>query len=181
MIVVEGPDGAGKTTLIQTLSHNLGIDVAPRVVTKDTEAMVDLREWVDENLKLGFQATIFDRYRLISETIYGPILRQKSQPGFDQMSWLGPRISHFYHHKPIIIYCLPPLATVLGNIKDDEDNKAVVNSIESIYSAYVARAALDLAFAPGTIRVWDYTTTPTINGLPFWFNQVAAELKERTK
>ena len=68
MIIVEGPDGAGKTTLIRQLQERWpDLAVAPRVVSKDAEAMVDLQEWVNINLSDGPQYKIFDRHRLISE------------------------------------------------------------------------------------------------------------------
>ncbi|MCA1807247.1 MAG: ATP-binding protein [Actinobacteria bacterium] len=53
MIVVEGPDGAGKTTLIRDLSALLNIPVAPRVVSQETKAMVDLRQWTEDNVSRG--------------------------------------------------------------------------------------------------------------------------------
>lgn len=179
MIVVEGPDGAGKTTLIKSLQEELQIPVAPRVVTKGTEAMVNLKDWVNNNLDEGFQPTIFDRYRLISEPIYGPILRNRQEPGFDRLEWLAPRLRRFYDLSPIIIYCLPPLEVVKANLIGDDDNKEVVGRIDGIYSAYVAKAAIDLTYSPGITKVWDYQTTPKINNLPFWFNQIRAELETR--
>lgn len=177
VIVVEGPDGAGKTTLIEVLKNELDLTVAPRVVSKETKATTNLRLWVDNNLKVGFQPVIFDRYRLISETIYGPALRDTSEEGFDDMHWLAPRLNQFYRLRPIIIYCLPPLETVLTNTKDDPDNTAVVSKIRGIYSAYVARASLDLCFAPGSVYIWDYTKHP--NAYPGWLNTIKAELRER--
>lgn len=170
MIVVEGPDGAGKTSLIKLLNQVYDIPIAPRVVSKDTEAMVDLQKWVDDDLDKGFQRVIYDRYRLISEPIYGPILRNKSEAGFDKLSWLAPRLKRFYDLKPTIIYCLPPLETVLSNIDGDTDNIAVALRIRSIYSAYVAKAAADYSFAQTTIHVWDYVNSPTIKGYPIWAN-----------
>jgi hypothetical protein len=138
--------------------------------------MVDLQDWVDNNLEEGFQRTIFDRHRLVSETIYGPILRTAAQPGFTRLSWLGPRMKDFYQTEPIIIYCLPPLEIVAKNIEGDEDNRVVWDKLEAIYSAYVARASLDLTFSPGITRVWDYTHSPTIKGEPIFFGDIDRRL-----
>lgn len=179
MIVFEGPDGAGKTTLIEAFQEAFDTPVAPRVVSKDAEAMVDLQDWVDDNLSQGFQYRIFDRHRLISETIYGPILRGTQQPGFNQLSWMGPRLYRFYELKPVIIYCLPPLEVVKANILNDPDNKVVEEKIEAIYSAYVARAALDHVFSPGIVKIWDYTRSPKINNEPAWFHSLHTSIKER--
>ena len=139
IIIVEGPDGSGKTTLVNMLKEELGISVAPRVVSKEATAMTDLMSWVDDNLDNGPVPTLFDRHRLISETIYGPILRPESSPGFDDLSWLGPRMTRFYKLEPLIIYCLPPLETVLANLKGDPNNLAVIDFTDRIYQSYVSR------------------------------------------
>lgn len=156
MIIVEGPDGAGKTTLLQQLSHRYDIDIAPRVVGQDTKDLVDLKQWVEENLMKGFQYTLFDRYRLISEFIYGPTLRREQKPGFTNLSWSWLMLDKFYSLKPVIIYCLPPLDVVINNIMGDPDNVAVLDRIEPIYAAYVHRIALESALGVHPM-VWDYT------------------------
>lgn len=180
MIIVEGPDGGGKTTLIKLLKEELQLPVAPRVVSKNTRpALVDLKSWVDNNLEEGFQKTIFDRHRLISEPIYGPILRYNQEPGFNDIKWLGPRLDRFYSIEPIIIYCLPPWTEVFSNIEFDRDNEAVREKIEAIYSAYVATASRDHAFAPGIVKIWDYKNSLTIEGKPVWLTEVRQHINER--
>lgn len=156
MIIVEGPDGAGKTTLIKQLTERYELDVAPRVVSKDTEAMIDLKVWTEENVKAGFQNLIFDRHRLISEPIYGPILRTEQAPGFTDLQWLFTMLWKFYKARPVIIFCLPPLEVVKANIANDPDNVVVADKIEGIYAAYAARASLDWAANEGQF-IWDYT------------------------
>lgn len=182
MIVFEGPDGAGKTTLIKQFSEMYDIPVAPRVVSKDTEALVNLQDWVDNSLEEGFQRTIFDRYRLISEPIYGPILRDKMQPGFADINWLGERIQAFYELEPIIIYCLPSLETVRRNVLGDDDNQAVAATIDKIYAAYVNRASIDYALSPGTVKIWNYEApNASLKPYPIWFPAVARHINSRIK
>lgn len=179
MLIFEGPDGAGKTTLINLFrKHYPSIEVAPRVVSKDTNAMTNLQNWVDENLASGFQFKIFDRHRLISEPIYGPLLRSHPEPGFSDLAWLRSRLRSFYAISPVIIYCLPPAEVVHMNIINDPDNSAVALRIHGIYSAYVARAALDSNLSPGITRVWDYTKgTPGV--LPPWMHGIYQYMKDR--
>ena len=179
MLIVEGPDGAGKTTLVKELSEYLNIPVAPRVVTQRTEAMIDLRDWVDNNLEEGFQRTIFDRYRLISETIYGPILRDQQHPGFDDLMWLGERLQKFYNIGPILIYCLPKLEVVQHNLENDEDNEVVLPRIKSIYSAYINRAALDFNLAGSEVYLYDYTLPFTIEEKHAWFDTINKQMQRK--
>lgn len=174
MIIVEGPDGAGKTTLINRLSEYLKLPISPRVVSKQAEAMVDMKQWVDNNLAAGKQNMLFDRHRLISDPIYSTVLRRHNSPGFEDIHWMMPRVNALYRMKPAIVYCLPPLEVVMANVKDDPDNVVVAATIEQVYGAYVAKAAMDLALAPGSVWIWDFTRTPhTPSGLPFWINELA--------
>ena len=160
MIIVEGPDGAGKTTLIKSLHELTGFSVAPRVVGQNTEAMIDLKEWVENNLDLGPHDAIYDRYRLISEFIYGPVLRKTQQPGFTDIDWVLHNLYRMYDAlDPIVIYCLPPLDEVVENLNGDPDNVRVVDHIEQIYTAYLNRASLDSIFRPTRTIIHDYTYT----------------------
>lgn len=163
LIIVEGPDGGGKSTLIDSLAKDFNLDVSPRVVSKDTEAMVDLKRWTVDNVARGWQNLLFDRHRLISEPIYGSVMRNYFEPGFDNWSWLFMMYHRFYEAKPLIIYCLPPFEIVRDNIWFDDDNSTVKNSIRSIYSQYTAQCARDMA--DHQALVWDYTNPGTMMNL----------------
>lgn len=157
MIIVEGPDGAGKTTLISQLIAEFELPVAPRVVSKQTNDLTDLQQWVDRNLSEGFQYTLFDRHRLISEFCYGPTLRPKQRPGFTDYLWVWKSLRRLYEDvQPVIIYCLPELATIKRNLENDPDNEVVRDHIEQIYAAYLERAILDDMILPGHVMVWNY-------------------------
>jgi hypothetical protein len=133
-------------------------------VSKDTEAMVDLKQWTEDNVCSGWQSTLYDRHRLISEPIYGSILRQKFEPGFDNFAWLYSMNYAFYTDvKPLIIYCIPPYPVVYDNIKDDENNTRVQQYIRKIYAQYVSKAANDCVLH-GALR-YDYTQGQPIKDL----------------
>jgi hypothetical protein len=136
MIVVEGPDGSGKSTLVKKIAGTLDLPVARRVVTKQATAMRDLQTWVDDNLSAGLKATVYDRHRLISEPIYGPVLRSRMEPGFDDWRWLMYRQQKFRTLKPLVIFCLPPLNIVRECVMEDDDNKVVREHIDTIYWLY---------------------------------------------
>lgn len=163
MIIVEGPDGGGKTTLIKKIQEAYpDLEVAPRVVSKDTEAMVDMQDWVNRNLAEGPQYKLFDRHRLISEFIYGPILRQQQHPGFNSPIWVHHSLRRFRELRPVVIYCIPPLEVVMANIVGDEDNQRVWDHIMGIHAAYIHKATIDNLtgnFYEGVYSmIYDYTT-----------------------
>lgn len=155
MIVIEGPDGSGKTTLIRELAKRLELPIAGKVVNSDTEAEVNLREWVDKNLAAGFQRTLFDRHRLVSEPIYGMALHWRRNTHMDfwgDQGWLYSAMHEFRRIRPVVIVCLPPYDTVMDNILDDPTNARVRLDMWSVYRGYqmvIARGDAD--------QVYDYT------------------------
>lgn len=183
MIIVEGPDGAGKTTLINRLSEELDLPIAPRVVSKEAEAMVDLKAWTENNVKLGFQATIFDRHRLISEPIYGPALRDTDEPGFDDPVWFINMMYNLYDLDPVIIYCLPPFETVWQNVSNDPDNLVVANwhTLKSIWGAYYNKAVTEVVFRPTSTLVYDYTQQYSSNVLPQMLYKITERLQRHVQ
>lgn len=157
MLIVEGPDGAGKTTLIAELKRYLPWPVAPKVVDKDTQRMVNIEDWVVENLERGYQRTIFDRHRLLSEPIYGPVLRGDHawEPMMDGRyeEWF----SRLVNIRPVILYCLPPFEVVKANVENDPDNSVVAPVIAPLYSGYVTQSAMMLETRAPTV-IYDYTS-----------------------
>jgi hypothetical protein len=121
--------------------------------------MVDLKRWTEENVKKGWQNTIFDRHRLISEPIYGPILRDHSEPGFDDLHWFHSWLDEFYRLRPVLIYCLPPFEAVWRNVVGDEDNLVVREraTIRAIYGAYLNKAVTDHVLERKNVWIYDYT------------------------
>src|SRR5690606_261228 len=90
LIIVEGMDGSGKTTLAQQLSCWMGDVPIKRFVTsggptnydllvrKTKAALTDLHDQVIQNQR---PVVIYDRFPLISEAVYGSILRGKNHFG----------------------------------------------------------------------------------------------------
>ena len=158
MLVIEGPDGGGKTSLVQQLHKRYHLPVAPKVVSSQTEVLENLADWVDRENRLGFQGKIYDRHRLISGPIYSTILGRAPDPCFTDVAWVLSAVHRFYELKPVIIYCLPPIEVVRANVVNDDDNRVIRDRIDSIYEAYLARAAADGALSPYRTIIYDYTT-----------------------
>src|SRR5690554_3611457 len=85
IIIVEGMDGTGKTTLVQQLAHLL--EVKPRKYVgslgpSDDYRLVLVNRTISEITELEIASAegrsikrLYDRFPLISEAIYGPVLR----------------------------------------------------------------------------------------------------------
>jgi hypothetical protein len=153
VIIVEGPDGAGKTKLVERIYGDFGLQVSPKVVDSDTNAMVDLKQWTDENLAGGFQPMIFDRHRLVSEPIYSAVMHKRPDQNFWDPDWLIPAIHCLrLSVKPVMVFCLPPWEEVWKNTVNDPNNQIIFPHIQKIYNAYIAAYA---NWGTEALR-WDY-------------------------
>lgn len=153
MIIVEGPDGAGKTQLVLRLADDLGVEVAPKVVQPDMTSEVDLLDWCKREMMTWPQKRLYDRFPLVSEFIYGPMYRHDVRAPFKDLDQLKAAWDNFKATDPLVIVCLPPLSEVLQNVnRSDTDNSAVNGpQMSGVYWQYHN-------FAAGTYSlVWDYT------------------------
>lgn len=158
MLIVEGPDGAGKTTLVRELAQALDWPIADKVVDSQTNALTDLRRWTEDNVASGWQEIIFDRHRLLSEPVYGPILKTSStRPELYDPTWQSRMYHLFFDDEPLVVYCLPPLEGVLSNLDGDENNQVIFGHADAIYRAYVAQFSMLNALGLPVFQ-YDYTT-----------------------
>lgn len=131
MIVVDGPDGAGKTTLCTMLARDgivKGTLESPGrtkgKLTLHEQTMRYLGQYVDRNL-------VVDRY-LFSEMVYGPIIRKYC--AFSNREFFS-ILTTLIHHKNPIIFCLPESPMHLNlNL---EQMPGVREHIEEIFNKYV--------------------------------------------
>lgn len=155
-IILEGPDGAGKTTLRDRMIRDIGVEPGPRASTSLGGPVPDLLNWVEEDQEqwLGSaMVRLYDRYPLISEQVYGPVLRDAPQYPFG--SAIGKRHMDKMMGDSLVIWCMPPLETVVSNIAADEDGQmpGVRENITDIYTAY---EAVMNAYTGKALR-YDYT------------------------
>jgi hypothetical protein len=159
-IIVDGPDGAGKTDLIRDLSNHLGLPVHPRFVQSRTQPPDDLDQRVMDDLATpafsdGYHTWIYDRHPLISEPIYGLVVRGELLGRFQYPSWLD-RMRATLADRCIVVWCLPPYAEVVSNVNPERDRADVVPKIYDIYQAYQRSHKM----WTGPFLVHDYTTAP---------------------
>lgn len=169
-IVVEGPDGAGKTTFIKGLleRHPETFEKAPRFATSEDGPKEGLQERVQKDLEMqmdeGGRVIVYDRHPLVSELIYGPALNRPLARGFNDPHWLADTLITWRAVSFRMVYCLPPRKKVMANVYDShaiptEHMQGVRRNIGTIYDLYVARMALDMASGGVGVIYRDYTNT----------------------
>jgi thymidylate kinase len=153
VIVLEGPDGAGKSTLADNLQQLTGYDQIHLSAPVGETAYELCARHVMSVLNTG-NNTIFDRLH-VSEPIYGPVARGVDTMGEDGHS----RIERVLWNetRPVFVLCLPPFMRALANW--DERNKRkgemLTNTVDfiSVYRGY--EAAHRRTTLP--VLVYDYT------------------------
>lgn len=108
MIILEGPDHSGKSTLAAELAKNLGIPVthpggAPKTTSEEANCMM-------QQIELASHKIIHDRVTCISQPVYNTMRGD----GVNSDHYL-PYIRQFEQHRSVvIIFCRPPLHTMLN-------------------------------------------------------------------
>lgn len=100
IIIIEGPDGSGKTTLAEMLSRQTGFPVVHRTQPKSEEEKAKMMDGYVDAIKKG-KNIIFDRC-WYSEMAYGPIMRDKSVISYPDMYELEQLLTK---RGALIIYC----------------------------------------------------------------------------
>lgn len=107
IIIIEGPDGAGKTTLANQLRDQTGYMILHRSQPKNEE---DKKRMMDEYLQVikSNKNVILDR-SWYSEMVYGPVMRDDSVITYPQMYDLERALAR---NGALIIYCTAPEQTL---------------------------------------------------------------------
>jgi hypothetical protein len=135
IIVVEGPDGSGKSTLID----NLRIESKRHFVTlrrsgppQDVVEITSVLNWMSY-MKDGIVPLICDRHPLISEPIYGRILRNKNllDGEYDRNDMVN-----YLATIDRVIYCRPSIDVITRAMQDNHQLIGVREKIEEIVTLY---------------------------------------------
>jgi predicted HAD superfamily Cof-like phosphohydrolase len=129
IIIVEGVDGSGKTTLINKLQKDLNVITIKSPRPKDYQ---DCKDLLARTLLLAENTNILcDRIGIISEPIYGPICRNTL--GFPPKSEAEQMLKCM---NPVIIHCHPSIETCEENIKDNPQMAGVKEHLIKLHNAY---------------------------------------------
>lgn len=110
LVIIEGPDGAGKSTLIDNLKQSKRYFVVlrnsgPPRDLDDVHRFVNLLELTPPEMPV-----ICDRHPCISDRLYGPILRNVDLLVDRPSTWMLSGVD-------LIVYCRPPTETILANVR----------------------------------------------------------------
>lgn len=162
MIVVEGPDGSGKSGIVQRISDQLKIPIHPRASTSTGGPVSQIYKWATEDvMSLRWQPfSVYDRHPLISQVIYGPIIRQTVEPEFYSPHAAG--LSRLFANAVLVVYCDPGIDEVLDNVLKGKHMDGVMEHASRLYYAYKTF----IHYWPGNRPVvWDYTQPHTYDAV----------------
>lgn len=161
MIVLEGCDGSGKTNLVKQLQGWSGLPVHPRAATSKDGPRADLFEWAAHDVySMPTQPlSIYDRHPMISEYVYGPIVRGSVDPRF--LGFRGNQISKRFAQNTLVIHCDPGMDEVSKNLRHSAENQmdGVNANADALYYTYASL----MHYWPGHRIVWDYTKPDTFS------------------
>lgn len=137
MIIVEGCDGTGKTTLVNQLAEDLRLNVGQRATRNRDELYKVTRQDTYTALSLAVESRhrpqIWDRLGPISDPIYARVMDRN--PAFHSTE-LQFALGIFKVLKCPIIFCIVPLKTIQENIAGTHQIDGVEDNVPYIAGAY---------------------------------------------
>lgn len=134
MIIIEGPDGAGKTTLInKLLGRYPALKKAPRACTSLGGPLRgnELIEWLrSHGVMYGY---IYDRHPCISGAVYDSVFAET--PVEVARVWLQGTMSKICGAAQVI-YCRPPRREIIKSVNESAQLGGVDRKIHRIIDTY---------------------------------------------
>lgn len=129
MIILEGPDNSGKSTLGKKLAKKF--DLVLRHSIRPDKSLVTHEVLKHSRDQLIPSRVIQDRVYAISEYVYGTIIRGKTALG----PFHAQALRDLYSRDHLIIYCRPSKKTILNN-KGRDQMEGVLDNHEAIIDEY---------------------------------------------
>lgn len=154
MIIVEGPDGAGKSTLVKELKEEYGFVEGLRG-TNDRKLLYtvtrsDTYNALSQAVRGDGPPIIWDRL-FFSEMVYAPIVHRDCEFSLHEQKFVGDVLESL--ECPVIV-CRPPFEVVQINAAKDEQMDGVNENLRGIYQRYETECDW-----PHNTMWYDYTGT----------------------
>jgi adenylate kinase family enzyme len=136
MIILEGPDNAGKSTLGEYIANNLNIPMHHAKGPPKSHEEIRERQDAINNRLAKREWCVTDRTPVISDNIYGAALSR------DRLHFTTNDLATFFRFRPLIIYCRPPFDELMKVTKShkvkDHETKAHVDAMRKNAETIVA-------------------------------------------
>ena len=137
IIIIEGPDGSGKTKLAKQLQTQTGYELKHRSKPKTDEERLNMLQHYMEDIKIG-KNMIWDR-GFYSEMVYGKVMRDKSYISLEEMKQLEAELAKT---GGIIIHCTDDILKLWSRctsrgedyIKDVDVLEAIRDEFEKLFN-----------------------------------------------
>ena len=138
LVIFEGVDGAGKTTLAKHVANVLDADLIHHGPYQDITGGVDLAEIYEKstlNAVYGLRNVILDR-SWISEEVYGAVYRDGANRLAHIAQTIERRLVFSYDLSVVVVFCVPLLSRVIVNLSM-RDEAFDPTKIREVYNAYL--------------------------------------------
>ncbi len=157
IVIIEGPDGAGKSTLVERITKEFGIEVGQRA-TPDRDKLYtvtrqDTYTALSEAVRGDGPMKVWDRL-YYSELVYADVVGRKTEFSLTEQAFVQAVIEAL--ECPVIL-CLPPFDVVAENERGTHQMAGVHDNLPRIYDDYVTLLAGGTF--PEFVTVYDYTVS----------------------
>lgn len=162
IVIVEGMDNTGKSTLVEQLIKSdklrgFRVDRSP-----GPSSSKDIINRVENCLLSEFDNIIYDRFPLISEEIYGPVLRGYSL--WEHSHWER-YFTQLLQLRPLFIYCQPGRDVILETITQRDQMEGVVEKACVLIDAYDRLFSYLKNFYSLDLIIHNYREDPLAKGI----------------
>lgn len=151
LVILEGMDNTGKSTLARRLERDLGVVQRHSQGKPETSRIMFDRVW---DILASKQVGIYDRFHAISERVYGPILRDVNYYDWEEGRQQIEALKWTNH---LIIYCRPTRDTIFETLGDRDQMMGVIRHHRKLLEAYDNLFAHELKHRPWNTAIYDYT------------------------